>query len=693
MMKRDTNASLGRCRTLLCALALTAYLVVGPTVWAGGNPGLGLAGAKSLEQFRKLSPKERWHLLEKAAPDGLLTHKVARAVLHLDVVERGNVEAARHSDIMCTLRSRTKGSTTASTIKWVIEDGTAVKKGEKVLELDDSALQVELIVRTVDFEAARAALVKAEENLKLVRTQNDIDVQLGENALRIAEVRLKRVKEDDRDLKEERALEVERARLGLQRVKAQLRAKETAARAEVAAKAAAADLERARKKEVELELSKCVLRAPQDGVVLYYVPEQSRTGQAPIVAQGEPVREGQKLLRIPDLAQLQLNVRVHEALVAHLRNEDPLNPDGWQQAEIRVDAFPRRVLRAHVKTVDKVASQQDWFAADVKVYKTVVALDVPLAGLKPGMSAEVRIHAERTPGPVLQVPVQAVVAVGKKRLCFVVTDKEVQEREVVLGLNNGGAVEVTSGLKEGEAVLLSPRSIAGRVAPRMDARTAAPAPILVRAVKPTEEGGGRAWVETYGLTHTDLDRIAALPGVREAVPVRTFPHDVRRLARTYTAEVVATTTAYTEVNQRKVAEGRFFTEDDARHRRNVVVLGSAVAEELFAGEEAVGATIVLGGSQYQVVGILREEDHRVSGAAAWRANRGIYIPLRTCQVRFGERILIRRGGRRSAEAVPLHAILVTVRDPGAASHTVENIREILEQAHPIKDWSVEAPAE
>ena len=41
--------------------------------------------------------------------------------------------------------------------------------------------------------------------------------------------------------------------------------------------------------------------------MIYYVPEQTRMGSGStqsIVAQGEPVREGQKLMRIPDLTKM-----------------------------------------------------------------------------------------------------------------------------------------------------------------------------------------------------------------------------------------------------------------------------------------------------------------------------------------------------------------------------------------------------
>src|ERR1017187_6915447 len=71
--------------------------------------------------------------------------------------------------------------------------------------------------------------------------------------------------------------------------------------------------------------------APQDGMVVYYIPEQARFGggtQQATVAQGEPVREGQKLIRIPNLTKMLVNARVHEAMVSKVKGEK-LRPTGF----------------------------------------------------------------------------------------------------------------------------------------------------------------------------------------------------------------------------------------------------------------------------------------------------------------------------------------------------------------------------
>lgn len=262
-------------------------------------------------------------------------------------------------------------------------------------------------------------------------------------------------------------------------------------------------------KEIEDQIRACKLTAPQDGMVVYFKPEGNRFGssQQGMIAVGEQVKEGQKLMRIPDLKRMQVNTKVHEAMVSRIRGDDRqstgyldtlraallASPHGFtrlmsqseytlgtlremyrdkeyylaspgQKASVRVDAFSSSLLQGHVRTVASVASQTDFFSSDVKVYQTLVTIDEAVEGLKPDMSAEVTIQIDPPKEAVLAVPLQAIVGgseVGPKRKIFVVMPDGPQEREVTLGMFNDKMVEVRDGLQEGEQVVLNPKVIVG----------------------------------------------------------------------------------------------------------------------------------------------------------------------------------------------------------------------------------------
>ncbi|MBX7103257.1 MAG: hypothetical protein K1X57_04210 [Gemmataceae bacterium] len=511
----------------------------------------------------------------------LIVHKIRREPLALTVVERGTLESADNRDVVCRVKAGTKASNL--TIKWVIDDGTLVKHGQLLVEIDDSALQDQLKAQKITLDTARANRVQAEENYKIVVSQTESDIESARVAVELAMIDLKKYEEGDyqqarkdvenkillarsdveqqrervaytermakmkylslaqlqseqskyqgyevqllKVLEEQRVLEdytkgrtlldmknkVEEAKRALDRQKKQATAKLAQAEAERLTKRSIYDQEEDKYEDIVEQINNCRIYAPQDGLVVYYVSEQSRWGSGSsqsIVAVGEPVKEGQRLMRIPDLRRMLVNTKVHEAMVSRVRGEvwqhtgftdtvrasllcmtDPINrvtamhalsdlkdrfheldhrkTQEGQRATVRIDAFPDRVLGGHVRSVATVASQQDWMSADVKVYQTLVGIDESVDGLKPGMSAEVTIQIEGSAEDVLALPLQAIVGgaeLGPYRKCFVRTPEGPKEREIVVGLANDKMAEIRSGLEEGDEVILNPKVLLGEKA-------------------------------------------------------------------------------------------------------------------------------------------------------------------------------------------------------------------------------------
>ncbi len=215
-------------------------------------------------------------------------------------------------------------------------------------------------------------------------------------------------------------------------------------------------------KDILEEIKKCKIPTPQDGLVVYYVPEQARGGggsQQSIIAQGEPVREGQKLMQIPDLKHMLVNTKVHEAMIRWVQK--------GQKATIRVDSFAGQLMHGEVEYVANVAAQQDFFAADVKVYTTKVAIepkDIADLELKPGMSAQVTITIADALEHVLTVPIQSIVGgseMGAERKIVVMTPQGPQERAVKVGMVNEKIAEIKEGLNEGDMVVENPKAVLG----------------------------------------------------------------------------------------------------------------------------------------------------------------------------------------------------------------------------------------
>jgi putative ABC transport system permease protein len=222
--------------------------------------------------------------------------------------------------------------------------------------------------------------------------------------------------------------------------------------------------------------------------------------------------------------------------------------------------------------------------------------------------------------------------------------------------------------------------------------------IIINSVKPPDDSsttqGQR--VAIYGLTYDDYDRFNTISTITRRVPMRIFPQEIRNLQYKLTGRVVATTPEYVEVNTLELAEGRFLTPDDDVHMLNVAVLASGTAEYLFPFGDPLGQTIRLGKYFYRVVGVLK--DRIPTGGTTTQApedfNKDVYIPLATCKVRFGERIVNRRPGSMSAEQVQLSQVTISVADMDEVRPAGEVVTDLLERYHGArKDWRVEVPLE
>src|SRR5262249_48672198 len=134
--------------------------------------------------------------------------------------------------------------------------------------------------------------------------------------------------------------------------------------------------------------------------------------------------------------------------------------------------------------------------------------------------------------------------------------------------------------------------------------------IIVRSVKPPDDGSAqrRSFVATYGLTTRDYERFETLMDsgtVTRMVPMRIFPQDIRHLEKKHQGRTVGTTQEYAAVTQMAMASGRFLVADDDIYMKNIVVLGAAVADDLFPFADPVGQTVQLNAHFFVVIGVLK----------------------------------------------------------------------------------------
>ena len=93
--------------------------------------------------------------------------------------------------------------------------------------------------------------------------------------------------------------------------------------------------------------------------------------------------------------------------------------------------------------------------SNLKVYATEIVVQDMLPDVKPGVSARAEIVIENLQ-KVLTVPIQCVTTVKGKQVCYVKGIGGPKPVPVKIGMFNNKFIEIKSGLKSGDRVLLAP---------------------------------------------------------------------------------------------------------------------------------------------------------------------------------------------------------------------------------------------
>lgn len=127
-----------------------------------------------------------------------------------------------------------------------------------------------------------------------------------------------------------------------------------------------------------------------------------------------------------------------------------------QPAFVVLDSKPEERYRGVVEKVAPLPdTQARWGNPNLKVYNTDIYLTETIPNVKPGVSAKAEVIVTNIANSV-SVPIQAVTTLKGKQVVYVAGKRNPDPQPVEVGLFNTKFIEITKGLKEGDRVLLSP---------------------------------------------------------------------------------------------------------------------------------------------------------------------------------------------------------------------------------------------
>ena len=395
----------------------------------------------------------------------------------------------------------------------IVEDGGYVTNGQLIVELESSELADRFLQQKSKTATAEADLMHSQEELEIAKLKHDTDLESAilkvelaqldltkyteaeypqmvlkaQSSIKLAEQELKKarselegtqelfekgysnrqdlesdqlgvdrkdieVRNKTKDLEiltdytyvkklKELENDVVKTKSSLERMKKSYTSEILRNKARLEAKKIAVEIERNQLVTREKQLKNTKIYADFEGQVFY--PNERRSVK---IEKGANINFRQKILSYPDLSAWDIKVGIPEALIDKIVM--------GQAAVATLDAVPGLLLRGQVEKISAVPDSQNWFNSGVKTYTVMVDVTTePEAQLKPGMSATVEIITDQL-RDVLYVPIQSVISEKETHYVYVVKRGRKALREVQIGKYNTHNIEIISGLKEDEKLLL-----------------------------------------------------------------------------------------------------------------------------------------------------------------------------------------------------------------------------------------------
>ncbi len=322
---------------------------------------------------------------------------------------------------------------------------------QTIRRMQDEALVARTEMAVVD-EAVEGAIRLHNENFITTTTLENEKVALekAKLAVKTAETELDLFRDYEFPKEAEKMLSMfEEALLELVREKREAMAQAKQAESSFRSRKRRYELELKKGKDLQEQLASCIIRAEKPGLVAYGGGNDnyysSRYYEA--ISEGATLKTGQPIITIPDMANLAVDINIHESHIKKI--------ELGQKALISVEVIADQSLTGSVTKVAVLPdSNASRYNPSLKVYPATIEIDGAHDWLKPGMTAKVEIIVEQL-DDVLFVPVQSIFVEDDKHFVFVESGGKRRRRSVTIGEHNDEFIEVMSGLEEGDIVMLN----------------------------------------------------------------------------------------------------------------------------------------------------------------------------------------------------------------------------------------------
>lgn len=351
----------------------------------------------------------------------------------------------------------------------LVSEGSIVKPGDKIAEMDTTTVVRELRNQRLTLENADADVVRAKAELDILKESNktelakqNADYEFNKNELKMADEQLKKKQRlaDEKLVPRDQVLQaegevrskqlaVDKGKMDMDLKKKDIDSKEKQKAAEVGKVQFARDIQKRNLDELQGRVTSGIITAPAAGMAVisktWGGPGDYRKLQA-----GDQIHHRQVICQLPDLTKMEVKVNVGESDAPRVKI--------GMAVLVRLEAIPDKLLHGNITAISSLATEGNpWEGSSTpgrKNFEVVVSLkESDPRTLKPGMTADAEFICDAVPH-ALFVPLESVIEKDGKTFVYVKSPKGYVRTPVVTGKYNENFIVITKGLHKGQVIAL-----------------------------------------------------------------------------------------------------------------------------------------------------------------------------------------------------------------------------------------------
>ncbi|WP_018127427.1 efflux RND transporter periplasmic adaptor subunit [Balneola vulgaris] len=325
-------------------------------------------------------------------------------------------------------------------IQRMIPEGTLVKEGDFVAELDRSQVLAKMQDAQLEVDQAQSQVTQAQLDSTLTLSQARDNLINLEYALEERQIAVDQSRYESPAVQRQAEIELDKAKRTLSQEKKNYITKVKQAEAKISEIEAELTKKKNELNKIRALMGEFTVYAPDQGMLIY-----KRNWNGSKVTVGEEISAWNPIVaELPDFTVMESLTYVNEIDIQKLKE--------GQDVIIGLDAVQGKILDGTVTSVANIGEQRP--NSDSKVYEVIIEVAGTDSLLRPAMTTSNRIQVSKL-NDVLSVPLETIHAVDSLSFVFVKDGLSAKMQQVELGLINENEAVIHRGITIDDRLYLS----------------------------------------------------------------------------------------------------------------------------------------------------------------------------------------------------------------------------------------------